>query len=161
MNTSKTNKNRQQKRNHRSKSSDSSIQNGFFHTLKSSLFGAVIGIACAFVLMMIGAFVCYSSGDPHKLIGAVSLVALYLSSLISGFAAVRRNSSSALLCGGLSGAFLMLFFIVCSIFFDSGSSFDFPVSILLRVGIIAVAALGGFSGLKRNTNKRKTRKANR
>ena len=161
MNSSKTNKTRQRKGNHRSKASDSALQNGFLHTLKSSLFGSAIGIVCAFALMMIGAFVCYSSPDPHKLTGAVSLAALYLSSLVSGFTAVRRNRSSALLCGGLSGAFLMLFFIICSLFFDLESAFDFPISILLRVCIIATAALGGYAGLKRNTNKRKTHKPNR
>ncbi len=161
MNSSKKNKTHQRKSNHRSRSADASLQNGFLHTVKSALFGTAIGIASAFILMMIGSLICYSSGDPHKLTGAVSLVSLYVSSLVSGFAAVIRNRSSALLCGGLSGTLLMLFFIVCSLFLDSEATFDFPVSILLRICIIATAVLGGYAGLKRNTNKRKTHKTNR
>lgn len=163
MNTSKSNKSNQRKRKQRQKSSESALQNGFFHTVKSSLFGSLIGILSAFILMMAGAFVCYSSGDPHALTNAAALIALYASSFFAGFFAVRRNRSSALLCGGLAGAFLMLFFIIASLFFDSEEerAFDFPISLFLRVAIIAVAVLGGYIGSKRSGKKRKAPKGRR
>ena len=163
MNTSKANKSTQRKRTQRQKSSESAASSGFLHTAKSALFGSAIGIAAVFALMTIGAFICYSSGDPNSLIDIVAIVSVYLSSLACGFAAVKKNRSSALLCGSLSGVFMMLFFIICSIFFGSNaeSEFKFPVSILLRVAIIAVAVLGGYMGLKRGNNKKRTRKASR
>ena len=162
MNSSKTNKNTQKKRKQRQKN-DTSASGGLLHTVKSSLFGTAIGIASALVLMMIGAFICYSSGDPNAFVDTVALVSLYMSSLVCGFAAVKKNRSSALFCGTLSGIFMMLFFVICSLFFDSDlqAAFKFPISILLRVGIIAASILGGYVGLKKGNNKRKPRKTNR
>ncbi|MBE6549834.1 MAG: TIGR04086 family membrane protein [Ruminococcaceae bacterium] len=163
MNTTKINKNVQKKRKQRQSSTDPTANSGFLHTLKSALFGMAIGIASAFVLMTAGAFICYSSGDPNTFVDTVALISLYLSSLVCGFAAVKRNRSSALFCGTLSGILMMLFFIICSLFLGAKSeaAFKFPVSILLRVAIVAASVFGGYAGLKRGNNKKRIKKISR
>ena len=160
MNTSKASKNTQKKRKQRQKSSDTTVNGGLLHTTKSALFGAMIGIVSAFVFMTAGAFVCYLTSDPNAFVDVTALVSLYISSLVCGFAAAKKNRSSALLCGSLSGIFMMLFFVVCSLFFDSNSeaAFDFPISVLLRVAMIAVSVLGGYLGTKKGNSKKKNRK---
>lgn len=163
MNSSKINKNTQKKRKNRQKSADASANGGLLNTVRSSLFGVMIGIASAFILMTAGAFICYSTGDPNSFVDAVALVSLYMSSLVCGFASVKKNRSSALLCGTLSGIFMILFFSLCSLFFgsDSEALFKFPISVLLRVAMIAASVLGGYAGLKRGNNKKRARKTNR
>ena len=158
MNTSKASKNTQKKR--KQKSSDTTVNEGLLHTTKSALFGAMVGIVSAFVFMTAGAFVCYLTSDPNAFVDVTALVSLYISSLICGFAAVKKNRSSALLCGSLSGIFMMLFFVICSLFFDSNSeaAFDFPISVLLRVAMIAVSVLGGYLGTKKGSSRKKNRK---
>ncbi len=163
MNISKTNKNTSKKRKQRQKSAESAANRGLLHTVRSSLFGTAIGIASAFVLMIAGTFICYSAGDPNAFVDTAALVSLYMSSLVCGFSAVKKNRSSALLCGTLSGIFMMLFFALCSLFFgaDLEAAFDFPLSVLLRVAIIAASVLGGYVGLQRENKKKRTRKLNR
>ncbi len=158
MNTAKSKKNSKTKRS--SHSSDTGTQSNFTHIVISALFGMATGAICALVLTSVGAFICYSSKDPDALLSPTAFAVLYLSSMISGFAAVRKNHASALLCGGLSGTLMMLLFILCSLFFNESvsSSFKFPISLLLRVAMIAAAILGGYIGLGRKSSSHRPRK---
>ena len=158
MNTAKNKKSVKKKRSsHIRGTSDSETNHRFSNILTSAFFGVSIGAICAFVLTVIGTLLCFSSKDPDALITPGAFASLYLSSMVAGFSAVRKNRSSALLCGGLSGTLMMILFLFCSIFFknDQLSSFKFPLSLLLRLLMIATAILGGYVGLRRkNTSHR-------
>lgn len=161
MNTPKQKKTAKKKRaSHNHSTSDANTQNSIVHSVTSALFGMTVGAICALVLTAIGAFICYSSKDPDALLTPAAFAVLYLSSMISGFAAVRKNRTSALLCGGLSGTLMMLLFILCSLFFNesASSSFKFPISLLLRVAMIAAAIFGGYIGLGRKSSSHRPRK---
>ena len=156
MNTAKSKKSaKKRKKTHGTSGSDT--QNSFSQIFISAFWGTAIGVICALILSVVGTFLCYSSNDPDAIITPVAFAALYLSSMIAGFAAVRKNRSAALLCGGLSGTLMMLLFLFCSIFLNDSelSSFKFPLSLLLRSFMIAAAILGGYIGLgRKNTSHR-------
>ena len=137
---------------------DTSSKSGSLHTVTSALFGTVIGFSAALILSASVAFLCFLSGDPNAYVLAAALSVLYLSSFISGFAAVKKNRSSALLCGSLSGIFLMLLFMLCSFFFnsDANATFQFPFSVFLRAAMIAASVLGGYLGAKKGNNKKRS-----
>ena len=161
MNTSKSKKSVKKKRSaHVRDTSDSDTHNRFSHILTSAFFGMAIGAICALILTVIGALLCYSAKDPDALIPPVAFAVLYLSSMVAGFAAVRKNRSSALLCGGFSGTLMMLLFLFCSIFLKGNAfySFNFPLSLLLRFLMIVAAILGGYIGLWRKNTSHRPRK---
>ncbi len=118
---------------------------------QSALFGSLCGLICSAALLFLVSFVCYRSPDPDSLILPLSLGALYLSCLVGGFAAVKRQRASALLCGGMAGLFLGAFFLVLSLFLRSSQqdSFSLTLSILLRVLMLPASSIGGFLGLGR------------
>lgn len=117
--------------------------------LQSALFGSVCGLLSAALLLFGATLVCYRLADPNAWMTPLALAALFLSSFVAGFAALKRNRASALLCGGMSGLFLMLFFLALSFFFPSTLSptFSLPISILIRTLMLPTAAIGGFLGL--------------
>lgn len=159
MGTKKSRKQANTKAAH-SRRSDTSSQNGFIYTATSSLFGAMIGAIASFVLSLAGAFICFLSNDPNSFVFAAALAALFLSSIIAGFVSVRRRGSSALLCGALSGIFLMIFFLIVSLFFRSEAEtvLKFPLSMLLRLSAVAVSILGGYLGVGRSNKKRRPKR---
>ncbi len=131
-------------------------------TSLSSLLGSCgIGFAaaliCAALLLLLCAALCCRSADPQKLILPLGLGTLYLSAFLGGMIAVRRYGSSALLCGTLCGALLLVFFWILSAFFQKDSAFSIPLSLILRLLTALFPILGGFCGLKR-TAKRPHRK---
>ena len=92
-------------------------QDSFHSLLQSALFGALCGIVVAILLLLAASAICHATNDPASFTGTAGLIALYLSALVAGFAALRRHRSMALACGALSGIFLMLVFLLpCSSF---------------------------------------------
>lgn len=159
MNTAKSKKSAKKRKNLHG-TSNSDTQNSFSQIFISAFFGTAIGVICALILTVVGTLLCYSAKDPDTLITPVAFAVLYLSSMVAGFAAVRKNRSSALLCGGLSGALIMLLFLFCSIFLkgNAPSPIKFPLSLLLRFFMIVAAILGGYIGLGRKNTSHRPRK---
>lgn len=137
----------------RSTSTDSGVGN----LIQSALFGALIGLLSATLLLFAATAVCYATADPAALATPSALISLYLSALIGGFAALRRHRSLALACGSLCGMFLMLVFLALSLLLRNqiDNGFPFTISLLIRVLMIPVAAFGGYLGLPRNTRKKR------
>ena len=125
----------------------------------SAFFGSAVGAAAALILLIVSAFVCYSSNGVHTLGTPLALAALYVSSAVAGFAAVKKNRSRALLCGSLSGAILMLIFLVISLLFKAEAEpvFAMPLSLLLRMLMIVFAAIGGYIAISTSNKKVKKR----
>ena len=124
--------------------------------LQSALFGALCGMLSSLVLLFIVALICYRSPDPDALLSPLALGALFVSSFVSGFAALRRNRTSALLCGAAAGILLALFFLALSFFFvgKTEDALSPVLSWLIRAAMIPVAAVGGFAGLPRKKKRR-------
>ncbi len=126
-------------------------------TLKNALFGAFVAAVASVILLFIISAICYSTDDPDAFTTPLALVALYLSSIIGGFAAVRKNQSSALLCGAVCGVIFILFFLCVTLCFHGvmERSFSIPVAFALRGVSILCSILGGFLGLKRKSSSRR------
>lgn len=123
---------------------------------QSALFGALIGLLAAALLLFAATAIGYATADPCALTKPLALAALYLSSLVAGFAALRRNRSMALLCGTLCGLFLMLVFWILARILGRHiePSFAGGTALLLRLLMLPIATVGGFLGLPKNTKKR-------
>ncbi len=130
---------------------------GVGNLMQSALFGALIGLLTATLLLFAATAVCYATADPASLTTPLALAALYLSSLIAGFAALRRHRSMALACGSLCGIFLMLVFLAVSLIFGNRveGGFSLPFSLLVRGLMIPVSAIGGYLGLPRKPQRKR------
>lgn len=131
---------------------------GFGNVLRSSLKGLAVATIAAVILLFVVSAIAYAGSDPDSVTMPLALAALYISSATAGFAAVKFNGSSALLCGVLSGLLLMILFIGISLFLNDSlsSEFSFPAALGLRAAMIIMSVLGGFIALHR-PSKRKHR----
>lgn len=134
-------------------------QDSFHSLLQSALFGALCGIVVATLLLLAASAICHATNDPASFTGTAGLIALYLSALVAGFAALRRHRSMALVCGALSGIFLMLVFLCLSLLLRNHASSPLSSSQawLLRALMIPTSAIGGYLGLSRKTPKKRHR----
>lgn len=109
-------------------------------------------IGIGFVLLLLFCAIAYPMKDPDSVIVPLSLCALYLSSLIGGFAAVRI-SGDGILSGLISGVLTMLFFRMLSLL-----PFPSPCITTVQAGtflalIPAASVCGSFLGKKRKSAK--------
>lgn len=113
-----------------------------------SLFGIGIGIAVAAVLLLAVGAIVYSTADPNKLLTAASMAILAASSFAVGFAGSKK--SGTFLPGLIAGAVFALCLFAASLATESGApAIPSPHSYLVRLGGIAVSALGAYLGSKK------------
>lgn len=159
MHSSNAKKSKKRKKASAAKAHQKEGEKGLASLLQSSLFGSLIGLVTAFVLLLGGTAIAMRASDPDAMISPLSLFALYASAFFGGFFALRKNRSSALVCGSLSGAFLLLFFLVLSFFLRANSETHFPslVAWLLRIAMLPISAAGGFLGMSQKAKRHKKR----
>ncbi len=122
--------------------------------LFSSMIGVVTGIISFVLLLFAFGSICMLINNPHKILLPLGLAAVYLSSVLAGCIAVKRNKDTdILLCSALCGVIYTLFLWLClsvvRIIFNLDASFSF-ISFILNLSVIAASVAGGFlSGLIR------------
>ncbi len=123
----------------------------------SCLLSQIVWAAGLVILLLISCAVANSAEDPGSMIRPLSLACLYLSVLISGFAAVRF-SGDGLLSGLLSGTItaLLMFLFSCLPLPESG--FVFPYNLLLTGAVIPAGCAGALIGRKKQKRKSPARK---
>ena len=128
--------------------------------IKNSVLGASVSLLCAVLLLLLGSLLCYQTGDPISLTRWIGLGALYLSSAVGGFFAVRKNKGAVLPCAALCGGLITLFFWLLSFLFHilGASSFPLGLSLLLRALIPAASILGGLLGARLGIEKKRPRR---
>lgn len=159
MHNSNTQKINKRKKSSAVKSRPKEGNGGVSSLLQNALFGSFVGLLCALILLLAGAAIAIKSDDPDAVISPISLFALYASAFFGGFLALRKNRSSALLCGSLCGVFLLIFFLVLSFFLRgyTDSHFSSAIAWLLRIAMLPVSAAGGFLGMSQKRKKSKRR----
>ena len=118
----------------------------------SCLLSQAVWAAGLVILLLISCAAANSSENPDSMIRPLSLACLYLSALISGFAAVRF-SGDGILSGMLSGTVtaLLMLLISCHPLPESGAAF--PMNLLLTAAVIPSSCAGALIGRKRNRRK--------
>lgn len=118
----------------------------------SCLLSQAVWAACLVILLLISCAAANSSENPDSMIRPLSLACLYLSALISGFAAVRF-SGDGILSGILSGTVtaLLMLLLSCLPLPESGAAF--PMNLLLTAAVIPSSCAGALIGRKRNRRK--------
>lgn len=113
------------------------------------------GIA-AVLIFSVGALV-YMSDDPGRFVTAAAVFVAAASFLAAGIIGAKRGGG--FLTGFLSGAMLLLVFIIVSLFFDSDSTVtpysEMPYSLISRAVELAASAAGAFFASKQNANRKK------
>lgn len=120
---------------------------------------ALLSLFFSFLLAALISALALNSADPLSIIRPAALAVLYLSSFSSGFVCMKRVRESAIVCGTLSGAVLMLTFLLVSLLLpDSLSSpHPFALSLFLHSLIILFSILGSYTA-KNGLSKRRKRK---
>lgn len=121
--------------------------------------GTCVGLTCFCLLLLTLSALCLLLNDPHAPALSLSLGAAYISALVAGFAAVRKNGRrDALLLGALSGVMLLLLLSALALpFGNSEADGAIKHAIILRLLVIPVAIGGAFFGSTKRKQKRKKR----
>lgn len=123
----------------------------------SCLLSQIFWSGTLILLLLISCAAANAAEDPGSLIRPLALACLYLSSLISGFAAVRF-SGDGILSGFLSGAVTALLILLFSCLPLPASGFQFPANLLLTGAVIPAECAGALIGRKHHSRKSPARK---
>ena len=131
--------------------------------LPCSAIGVAASVICVILLGFIMAAIIYRTSDPTSYIVPAAFSALYISSLIGGFFSSKLNGGSALLCGLLTGAMLLVVMFLISLPVSNDLSADLGIieNISLRAAIMVCTILGAFIGVTKQRSKSKKRKTNK
>lgn len=122
--------------------------------------GALIAIASALPLCLVGTLAAYSNDDPDKVMPIAAFLIVYTVFAMCGFAAVKLNGTGALKCGLISGGMLLLFMLVISLFFKRNYSSGYTLiqAVLIRAGALFMSVIGGYAGIYKRPSRRRKRK---
>jgi len=123
----------------------------------SCLLSQAVWAAGLVTLLLISCAAANASEDPGSMIRPLALACLYLSAMISGFAAVRL-SGDGILSGMLSGSVTALLMLLLSCLPLPGSGFLFPYTLLLTACVIPAGCAGALIGRKRQKRKSPAKK---
>lgn len=109
--------------------------------VKHSASGVIAGAVSGIVLSVAASFIAYSADDPGSLIKPLAIAAFFISAVICGIASSKKAGKNpiAALAGGT--AFVLLLTLVS--FVVPGEGVEITEWILMRLGGIAAAFLGG------------------
>ena len=118
--------------------------------------GTGVGLLCFSLLILIFSGLCLALDNPHTLSFALSLAAIYISALVSGFASVKRNrKEDALLCGVATGLLFMLILCTLLLFIPTTEADSAPShAIIPRLIVIPLSIVGSFLGRMQKKVKR-------
>jgi putative membrane protein (TIGR04086 family) len=147
-------------KNQRKRKKDSSLSSRTVDSVGipvASVFGCAVGLATATCLVLLCSVICLFSSDPDKLISPLSFVIMSISFLTAGFAASKKKRA-ALPCGLFSGGLMTAMCCLVALCLDDSLSMglSLPVSLLIRLTLIGVSAIGAMIGV--NTGGKRNRK---
>lgn len=128
--------------------------------LPSTLRGYLVSLAIGAAMTLVLSFAVYSLADPNRYLLPVSFCILYISSLLGGFFSAKFNRGSALLCGLLNAAMLLVTMLLVSLFFGEAYSADrsLGLSIGLRGITVLLSVLGAMVATHKSSPKKRKRK---
>ncbi len=110
-------------------------------------YGMGIGMVTSVILLIVFTAICTANSNPERLMTPLAMVTNVISYFICGFCASRR-CKGALPVGAVSGVMLSAFFFLVSMFIggDFGNLFSLPISLMIRLSLIAVCIFGAVLG---------------
>lgn len=124
------------------------------NVLSSSLRGLAVAFIGSLILLFAVSALIYAQADPNRFVSPAALLIFYVGALVGGFFSAKRNRTSALLCGLLTGFLWVGVLFIFSLFMNHSLATDRSpaLSIGLRGIAIAVSVLGAYAGV--NTKKK-------
>ena len=127
-------------------------------SLTSAVAGAMLGtmifLPCmAFLLTCIA----YGSNDPSRLIPTFAYIAALLSALFCGFLCARLRGKQGLLCGLLSGACMVVLFLLSLFIFSGDAELHAGKILFTDAPVFLLTVLGGIIGGARPAPKKRRR----
>ncbi len=119
--------------------------------LKSSVFGAVIGLLIFLALLVVEALILVSNGAKAQLCEILALLSLGIVQFLGGFFAAKKSKSKTVQVGALTGLFIYIVVAVVSILFSeanisSATFVKLPVFVAMSmVGSIITSFIGNKS----------------
>ncbi|MCL2568966.1 MAG: TIGR04086 family membrane protein [Oscillospiraceae bacterium] len=104
--------------------------------------GAGIALGLTLILLFAASFLVTSGRVPERLMGAVTVAALFLGSLLGALIAIRRNRSQRLLVGLSEGAMVYAITFVLGAFAETPNLFG-GLSLFLLAAALSGGALAG------------------
>ena len=118
--------------------------------------GLFTAAVCTLILALICCFVGLSMDDPDKYTKIFALVSLFSGAFAGGFATARKMGRATLLCGTLTGIFI----IALLVFITLGFSLPLDLGLLGLCApcVLVLALLGANTGVDLGEKKKKKRK---
>ena len=120
--------------------------------LRSCLISQLFFICSAAVMLLIICAICVGGNDPEAAIKPLTLTVLYVSSFISGIAAVKK-SGDGIVSGALSGVFTSIMIMILSFIPFPPSGYDSLTSLLCSLLVIPASVLGAIVGHRKESKK--------
>lgn len=108
--------------------------------------GLLLSVLLLLALLLAAAALAYQSDDPATLVLPLSYAATLFTSFAGGFAASRRRGRQGLICGVLTGAGLLVLFLLGFLIFLGDSEPDMGRLLLSYLLQLALSVLGGVIG---------------
>ena len=118
--------------------------------------GLLAAFLCSLILALACCFIGLSMDDPDKYTKIFALVSLFSGAFAGGFATARKMGRATLLCGALTGIFI----IALLVFITLGFSLPLDLGLfgLCAPCVLALAVLGANLGVGSGEKKKKKRK---
>ena len=129
--------------------------NGITEIMIACLKALAVTVLSAALLLLICTAIAYGTEDPDKMVGTLSLTALFLSAAIGGIVGARLSDEGALagaICGAMTALLVFLFsFLPVS----SGADRSVGMTVLLYAAVVAAGCVGGLFGKNRGKKRGK------
>lgn len=127
-----------------------------FALIRSSAigFGCTVGVGLLFLL--IAALIAHTSHDPNAIAASLAYAALYTTALFAGIITVRIHGHSALLCGLISGALLLLAGLLVAACLSADPMLQSTHVLLLRLPVPLLSVAGAYLARKRHKSRSHT-----
>jgi len=109
--------------------------------------GALVALGLTFLLLFAASLLLVSGRLPEGWMAAVTVFALFVSSLVGALFAIRKRRSRALVVGLCEGAILYAFTFIGGVFAET-PGFLGELSLFLFLAAIAGGAAAGFIGVR-------------
>lgn len=124
---------------------------------KSVLFGAIFGVAVAFLLLALCAYLMLLCAMPADKAGIISKVVLFFGAFAAGIFAGRGNKSGGWLIGLLTGLLYVLILLSVGILESKVNILSFS-AIPVIITCCIVGLIGGIFGINLKKNSKKTKR---
>ena len=122
-----------------------------------SVYGLIVGLAVIFALTLLFSFVTLKTGNPARIIFALSLICVFFGGFSGAFCSAKLYKETPLSAGLLSGVFILLIMLAVSVIMPAAPA-GFTQSVTPMAVLTVAAVFGTLAAANMKTSDKKRMK---